>query len=82
MLCLMVICLSRKEAGRRKVAFAEELHTSAPAGSQSIVRRGRKPRATPSAKAAALDAQKKSDQHLQSRYLLRGVLSTAKSRRL
>ena len=49
------------------MAFAEELHTALPAGSQSSIRRGRKPRAASSAKPAKSDAGIECDQEQHSR---------------
>ena len=45
------------------MAFAEELHTSLPAVSQSSIRRGRKPHATSSAKPAKADTGTVRDQN-------------------
>ena len=59
-------CPCRKEPGRRKVVFAEEANTSLPSVGGSV-RRGQRPRAASSAKAAAVKAGAGGDQNLPSR---------------
>ena len=77
-----VVCCCRKESGRRKVAFAGEVHTSQTAGSESGVRRSLKAAEKPAAKAPKSTAEAESDQSLHSRSAMsQAIIALSEPRR-